>query len=178
MTKLQNKVKGLVIILGFAGVAYVGFFKPPTIIQCVLKWHSECLFQNGLKSYRKGDLLQAEKFWRQSLSEQETDSFLKFQESESANNLGYTLSLLGKDKEAETLLKRAIKLRRECRKDGSTGTSLYILGRFYLKQGRLKEAEPLLREALAINSRVYGPRDQDTVVTKRMLNELLKKRSS
>ena len=43
-----------------------------------------------------------------------------------------------------------------------TLTSVHNLGSLLLKQGKLKEAEPLLRRALEVSERVLGVEHEDT----------------
>ncbi len=174
MKSSMSDPRFVISVLGFVGVIYFGFIERPNIKQCFLKAHSEYLFQNGISAYRAGNLFQAERFWRESLSEQESDSYLTFQASESAINLGHTLSRLGKTEEAESMFKRALQIRGKHGSVGCMATSLYDLGCFYLCHGRLQEAEPLLKESLAIRTRIYGPNHDDTIDSQKIMIELAK----
>lgn len=49
--------------------------------------------------------------------------------------------------------------------------STKILGKLYYSQGKYNEAEPLIRHALIITEKVYGPYQPDTKVLRKILKE-------
>lgn len=162
-------------ILAMAGIAFVTLGTPSILTHTILQLHSEYLFQEGRKAYDQQNFLLAEKYWRNSLALQRKDPSLKFQLSESANNLGYTLTLLGREQEAESLLKEAICITGGLKHNCCKAISLRILGRLYMKQGRLREAEPLIKESLTWCEQLLSEKDIDTIASKHSFEELTKR---
>lgn len=160
-----SKVKVIIITIGLAIVEIAG----PLAFKFM---HAEFLFQEGLKAYHRQDFVKAEDFWSRSLAEQKQDPSLSFQYSESATNLGYIVSLSGRNEEAKGLLKEAISIRSKLGKDWHKAISMHHLGRVYMREGHLAEAESLLKSAHATFERLCGENNIDTVDSVRSLQEL------
>jgi tetratricopeptide (TPR) repeat protein len=80
---------------------------------------------------------------------------------------GYFLNSQGSYRQAESLYKQALEIRRAVlgEKHPDTARSLNNLGDLYLKQGRYEEAEPLYKQALAIRREALGEQHLDTATS-------------
>jgi CHAT domain-containing protein/Tfp pilus assembly protein PilF len=78
-----------------------------------------------------------------------------------SNNLGATLTLLGRPNEAEPFIRQALAAQTDIsgERDHSTLDSLNNLATNLMAQGRHDEAEPVLRKTLLLRTEVLGERD-------------------
>ena len=91
-------------------------------------------------------------------------------------NLASVLFSLGEFDETELLLREVVEIRRELHPEGhrQIGTSLVIgLGRFLMQQKKYQEAEPVIREGLAIYESTLGADNSNTLIARGSLASCL-----
>lgn len=85
--------------------------------------------------------------------------------AETLARYGFTLSDMGRSKEAEPVLREALRIRREeMDSPEATASSLNQLGMFLAYEGEYDEAEALLGEAVAIRERIYEEESPELAV--------------
>lgn len=91
------------------------------------------------------------------------------------HDLGGLLLEMGRLRDAEPLLRRALRLRRgagDGKDEGAVVATTGALARLQREEGRGEEAESLCREALAGATSLYGPRHAETVAYEGLLRAL------
>ncbi len=107
----------------------------------------------------KGDIRRAEQLSRQALADLEQSAVGKdpLLRAKHQAELGWILTLKGAFGEAETLLQEALRVQREFAPEtAELAAMLGYLGRLYLAQGAVTEAQQPLYESLALRSRILG----------------------
>lgn len=109
----------------------------------------------GKSQFRLGDYAQAERTFRKAWTQAGTAS--DSVRSEILVGLGQSLSALEKYDQADRVLRQALKI------DRARGDPVYVafdleaLGQNLFDQGKLKQAEPIIVEALGLRRRFQGP---------------------
>lgn len=120
------------------------------------------LDERGRSQFDQGNYSEAEKLFREALK----TSIKRLGERDPStlavlNNLGGTLTSLGRPDVAEPFIRQALAAQTDIsgERDHSTLDSLNNLGTNLMAQGRHDEAEPVLRKTLLLRTEVLGERD-------------------
>ena len=135
--------------------------------------------QNNLAYLMKtrGDYRGAEQYYREAMTTQ--DRLLERIHPRAIQirlNLASVLFSLDEFDETELLLREVVDIRRELHPEGhrQIGTSLVIgLGRFLMQQKKYREAEPVIREGLAIYESTLGADNSNTLIARGSLASCL-----
>lgn len=118
---------------------------------------SESLNDLGFLYYTRGDLVQAERFFRQALASQRRRGDSPEHLAVTLNNVASLCRKQSKWTEAEHLFREALAIWQGSAANSHAARVLNNLALLYQDQGLLEEAEACLRQALAIWSRMSGP---------------------
>ncbi len=120
----------------------------------------------GNLASKQGDRREAEAYYRRSLRLAESNPGLDPGDlALLLDNLSALLMEMGRGREAEELLRRSLKIQATKAGDLTSATAKSHLAGLLASEGRLTEAEAIMRDVVALNEMVLGPRHPTLAIT-------------